>query len=109
MSRIIVVTLLLIILVDNFCHSTDDCFLCVFPLWAASHAEFRVSKVHIRKCRCRVSPDGRIKCRSPLLPSNYVKKQDLIKCFCNKSNQHKFPEFQAACGSWRPNIPITLL
>ncbi|XP_070849754.1 uncharacterized protein [Chaetodon trifascialis] len=97
MSRIIVVSLLLIILVDNFYHST------------ASHAEFRVSKVHIRKCRCRVFPDGRIKCRSPLLPSNYVKKQDLIKCFCNKSNQHKFPEFQAACGSWRPNIPITLL
>lgn len=35
-----------------------------------------------------VFPDGKIKCRYPLLPANHVKKQDLLKCLCSKTNQH---------------------
>lgn len=121
-----------------------------FPLCAASQAEFHVSKVHIRKCRCRgefstvwlkvlqwcksafnikrrqviravlgspsatvhsmlsskadikrsfhlvnfnfnlvaVFPNGKIKCPYPLLPTSRVRKLDLLKCFCSKTNQH---------------------
>ncbi|XP_074479047.1 uncharacterized protein LOC141760288 [Sebastes fasciatus] len=98
MSRIISVALLLIVLVDTFYDSS-----------AASHAGFHVSKVHIRECRCRVFPSGKIKCRYPLFPKNHVEKQNLIKCFCSKTNQHKFPEFKTACSTWRPDFPISLV
>ncbi|KAK1890298.1 Neuraminidase [Dissostichus eleginoides] len=74
MSRIIGVTFLLIILVDNFSST-------------ASHAGLHVSKVHIRKCRCRVSTNEKIKCRSPLFPTNHKEKQNPIKCLCSKTNQ----------------------
>ncbi|KAK9524543.1 hypothetical protein VZT92_016926 [Zoarces viviparus] len=97
MSRIIRLTLLLIILVDTFYGST------------ASQARFHVSKVHIRKCRCRVFANGRIKCRYPLFPTNHKEKQNLIKCFCSKTNQHKFPEFKAACSAGLPGFPISLV
>ncbi|KAM7366070.1 hypothetical protein PAMP_015538 [Pampus punctatissimus] len=87
MSRIIGLTLLFIVLVDNFYDN------------AVLSAGLHVTKVHIRKCRCRVSKTGKMKCRLPLLPTTQTEKKDLINCLCNKANQHKFPEFQEACGS----------
>ncbi|KAE8278932.1 hypothetical protein D5F01_LYC22514 [Larimichthys crocea] len=86
MSRIICVALLLIVVVNSFC--------------AVNCAEFRVTKGHIRKCMCKVMHNGQMKCRSSQLLMKNIKKEDLIKCFCNKTNQHKFPEFQASCRTW---------
>ncbi|KAG8006273.1 hypothetical protein GBF38_005510 [Nibea albiflora] len=76
MSRILCVALLLIVVVNSFCDS------------AVNRAEFRVTKGHIRKCLCRVMDNGRVKCRSPQLRMKNIKKEDLIKCFCDKANQH---------------------
>ncbi|KAM7377549.1 hypothetical protein PAMA_014046 [Pampus argenteus] len=87
MSRLMSLTLLFIVLVDNF---YDNAVLSV-----------GVTKGHIRKCRCRVIDTGRFKCHSPLVPKTRAEKKDLINCFCSKANRHVFPEFQEACGSWR--------
>ncbi|KAF1380441.1 hypothetical protein PFLUV_G00163770 [Perca fluviatilis] len=97
MSRIVGVTLLLIILLDTFYCRTD------------SHAGFPVSKMHILKCRCKVLPSGMLKCRHPLLPTSHVEKQNLIKCICSKANHHKFPKLRAACASRNPGVPISLV
>ncbi|KAF0039083.1 hypothetical protein F2P81_009567 [Scophthalmus maximus] len=91
MSWIIGVTLLLIILADSTAFSDGSC----------------VTKEHIGKCR--VFPNGVMKCRSPLLPRNRGEKMDLIKCLSSKANQRKFPEFEAICTSWHPGLPITLV
>ncbi|KAJ4948404.1 hypothetical protein JOQ06_019938 [Pogonophryne albipinna] len=93
MSRIIGVTFLLIILVDNFSST-------------ASHAGLHVSKVHIRKCRCRVSTNGKMICRSPLFPTNHKEKQNLMKCLCSKTNQHTL---KAACTTRRRAFPISMI
>ncbi|TKS92639.1 hypothetical protein D9C73_027375 [Collichthys lucidus] len=97
MSRIICVALLLTVVVNRFCDS------------AVNRAGFRVTKGHIRRCMCRVVHNGQMKCRSSQLLMKNIKEEDLIKCFCNKTNQHKFPEFQASCRSRRHDggaVPI---
>ncbi|CAJ1086680.1 hypothetical protein D9C73_027375 [Xyrichtys novacula] len=96
MYKIIGVIFLLVILVDNFSDST------------ASQAGFYVSKEHIRKCGCRAFPNGKISCRSTLFRGKHVEMQDLVKCFCSKTNRHKFPEFRAACTSWHPFLSTPL-
>ncbi|KAK5848590.1 hypothetical protein PBY51_006190 [Eleginops maclovinus] len=96
MSRIIGVTLLLIILADNFSST-------------ASHAGFHVSKGHIRKCRCRVLTNGKTMCHSPLFPINRREKLNLSKCLCSKKQQHQFPDLKAACTTRRPGLPISMI
>ncbi|KAA8582563.1 hypothetical protein FQN60_006234 [Etheostoma spectabile] len=87
MSRIVGATLLLIVLVDTFYCSTD-----------VSQAGSRVSSVHVRKCWCKVFPNGKIKCRYHPLPTKIGEKQNLIECICSKGNHHK----------WRPDCPRLL-
>ncbi|KAG7495679.1 hypothetical protein JOB18_003742 [Solea senegalensis] len=96
MSRITGVTLLLIILIGSLYDSTAS-------------SEFYVTKKHIRKCRCKVFPNGLVKCPFPLLPTNYKERMDLIKCLCRKTDRHKLQMFKAICTAWQPGFPITLV
>ncbi|GLD53578.1 cornifelin homolog B-like protein [Lates japonicus] len=75
MSRIIGVTLLLIILVDSFYDHT------------ALSAGIQVTKKHLRQCRCKVFPNGMKKCRNPLMPKKPEEITDLIRCLCSEKNQ----------------------
>uniref|UniRef100_H3DNR7 Uncharacterized protein n=1 Tax=Tetraodon nigroviridis TaxID=99883 RepID=H3DNR7_TETNG len=82
MSRLLSLSLLLIILAELYSS-------------AALRPNFKVSKAHIRKCRCQVLAGGKMRC--PLSRGKPITQQELHNCFCGKANRHKFPEFQEQC------------
>ncbi|CAJ1086681.1 hypothetical protein D9C73_027375 [Xyrichtys novacula] len=93
---------------DVFLFHINEFLLFFHCAHSASQAGFYVSKEHIRKCGCRAFPNGKISCRSTLFRGKHVEMQDLVKCFCSKTNRHKFPEFRAACTSWHPFLSTPL-
>ncbi|XP_031647823.1 uncharacterized protein LOC109906877 [Oncorhynchus kisutch] len=76
MSKLICVALLLVFLVSIWCHNT------------VSSTKWSVRDV-LRKCRCKVLPNGREICRKPLFPKTPEETKQLIKCFCRKYNLYK--------------------
>ncbi|CAG12707.1 unnamed protein product [Tetraodon nigroviridis] len=73
MSRLLSLSLLLIILAELYSS-------------AALRPNFKVSKAHIRKCRCQVLAGGKMRC--PLSRGKPITQQELHNCFCGKANRH---------------------
>ncbi|XP_055359677.1 uncharacterized protein LOC129603275 isoform X1 [Betta splendens] len=87
MSRIIIVTLLLLVLSD-FCHNT------------VSGDQASLTRGYFRKCGCKVHRN-RILCDA--------KNETRKRCLCSQATSDTFPKFHKFCRSLHQSPPLSLL